>query len=122
MVEVVRWWWCYGWWWCQIVERERESSRQSCCVYCVCEVVFVKKKTNPLLLADCRHLVHLFSCRCLQMWSADCRPFTSEKTNNTLVQNRKISFSYICENCYFYQLFQKVLGIHIHIFIGKYFK
>ncbi|KAJ0666201.1 hypothetical protein HanPI659440_Chr17g0664221 [Helianthus annuus] len=42
-----------------------------------------KKKTNPLLLADCRPLVHLFSCRCLQMWSADCRPFPTEKTNRT---------------------------------------
>ncbi|MFS7960822.1 hypothetical protein Hanom_Chr08g00707531 [Helianthus anomalus] len=41
------------------------------------------KKTNTLLLADCRHLVHLFSCRCLQMWSADCRPFPTEKTNTT---------------------------------------
>ncbi|MFS7975996.1 hypothetical protein Hanom_Chr10g00887321 [Helianthus anomalus] len=46
--------------------------------------VFVEKKTNPLLLADCRHLVHLFSCRCLQMWSADCIRFAAEKTNNTL--------------------------------------
>ncbi|MFS7957612.1 hypothetical protein Hanom_Chr07g00668401 [Helianthus anomalus] len=32
---------------------------------------------------DCRPLVHLFSCRSLQMWSADCRPFTSSKTNTT---------------------------------------
>ncbi|MFS7962518.1 hypothetical protein Hanom_Chr08g00727551 [Helianthus anomalus] len=40
-------------------------------------------KTISLLLADCRALVHLFSCRCLQMWSADCRRFTSEKTNST---------------------------------------
>ncbi|MFS8013211.1 hypothetical protein Hanom_Chr14g01330131 [Helianthus anomalus] len=32
---------------------------------------------------DCRGLVHLFCYRCLQMWSADCRRFTSEKTNNT---------------------------------------
>ncbi|MFS7966020.1 hypothetical protein Hanom_Chr09g00768971 [Helianthus anomalus] len=48
-------------------------------------VVFVEvKKANSLLLADCRPLVHLFSCRCLQMWSADCRPFTSSKTNSTL--------------------------------------
>ncbi|MFS8011740.1 hypothetical protein Hanom_Chr14g01312591 [Helianthus anomalus] len=30
-----------------------------------------------------RHLVHLFSCRRLQMWSTDCRPFTSEKTKTT---------------------------------------
>ncbi|MFS7991838.1 hypothetical protein Hanom_Chr12g01075281 [Helianthus anomalus] len=36
-------------------------------------------------VTDCRGLVHLFSCRCLQMWSADCRRFTSEKTNNTLI-------------------------------------
>ncbi|KAJ0511749.1 hypothetical protein HanIR_Chr11g0555561 [Helianthus annuus] len=33
---------------------------------------------------DCRCLVHLFCYRCLQMWSADCRRFTSGKTNNTL--------------------------------------
>ncbi|MFS7899873.1 hypothetical protein Hanom_Chr00s083960g01795611 [Helianthus anomalus] len=45
--------------------------------------IFLYKKTNHLLLADCRHLVHLFSCRCLQMWSADCRHFSAEKTNNT---------------------------------------
>ncbi|MFS8024782.1 hypothetical protein Hanom_Chr16g01467471 [Helianthus anomalus] len=32
-----------------------------------------------------RHLVHLVSCRHLQMWSVDCRPFTSEKTNTTQV-------------------------------------
>ncbi|KAJ0538028.1 putative cinnamoyl-CoA reductase [Helianthus annuus] len=31
------------------------------------EKVFVEKKTNHLLFADCRHLVHLFSRRCLQM-------------------------------------------------------
>ncbi|MFS7994062.1 hypothetical protein Hanom_Chr12g01101451 [Helianthus anomalus] len=44
----------------------------------VCEKWFMyNKKTNPLLLADCRPLVHLFSCRCLQMWSTDCRPFGS---------------------------------------------
>ncbi|MFS7917255.1 hypothetical protein Hanom_Chr14g01296461 [Helianthus anomalus] len=50
------------------------------CVVCVVKWVFVEvKKTNPLLLADCRPLTHLFSCRCLQMWSADCRPFASEK-------------------------------------------
>ncbi|MFS7958496.1 hypothetical protein Hanom_Chr07g00679281 [Helianthus anomalus] len=33
----------------------------------------------------CRGLVHLFCYRCLQMWSAYCRHFTSEKTNSTLV-------------------------------------
>ncbi|KAJ0717384.1 hypothetical protein HanPI659440_Chr13g0522871 [Helianthus annuus] len=56
-------------------ERER---RVWCvvCVVCVFRRGFVEeeeeeKKTNPLLLADCRPLVHLFSCRCLQMWSAD---------------------------------------------------
>ncbi|MFS8018894.1 hypothetical protein Hanom_Chr15g01397471 [Helianthus anomalus] len=43
------------------------------------------KKTNNLLLADCRGLVHLFCYRCLQMWSADCRRFTFEKTNNTFL-------------------------------------
>ncbi|MFS7929744.1 hypothetical protein Hanom_Chr04g00336111 [Helianthus anomalus] len=43
----------------------------------------LKKKTSSLILADCRGLVHLFSYRCPQMWSANCRHFTSEKTNNT---------------------------------------
>ncbi|MFS7996128.1 hypothetical protein Hanom_Chr12g01126211 [Helianthus anomalus] len=38
-----------------------------------------------LLNFDCRGLVHLFWFRCLQMWSADCRHFTSEKTNSTQV-------------------------------------
>ncbi|KAJ0470616.1 hypothetical protein HanIR_Chr14g0720651 [Helianthus annuus] len=46
------------------------------------------KKTNSLLFADCRGLVHLFCYRCLQMWSADCRRFTSEKTNSTYVFRR----------------------------------
>ncbi|KAF5791457.1 hypothetical protein HanRHA438_Chr09g0406871 [Helianthus annuus] len=32
----------------------------------------------------CRGLVQLFCYRCLQMWSADCRRFTSEKTKSTL--------------------------------------
>ncbi|MFS7899455.1 hypothetical protein Hanom_Chr00s058760g01784221 [Helianthus anomalus] len=41
------------------------------------------KKTNSFLFADCRGLVNLFSYRCLQMWSADCGRFTSEKTNIT---------------------------------------
>ncbi|MFS7894868.1 hypothetical protein Hanom_Chr00s002160g01692831 [Helianthus anomalus] len=47
------------------------------------------KKTNTLFIALRRHLVHLFSCRRLQMWSADCRPFASEKTNTTLVEKIK---------------------------------
>ncbi|KAJ0442747.1 hypothetical protein HanIR_Chr16g0812881 [Helianthus annuus] len=38
---------------------------------------------------DCRGLVHLFWFRCLQMWSADCRHFTSEKTNSTLISYEK---------------------------------
>ncbi|VFQ69580.1 unnamed protein product [Cuscuta campestris] len=43
----------------------------------------------PLTIAsqftiDCRPLAHLFSCRCVQMWSADCRPFSTEKTNSTV--------------------------------------
>ncbi|MFS7925337.1 hypothetical protein Hanom_Chr04g00283621 [Helianthus anomalus] len=38
-----------------------------------------------LIFVYCRGLVHLFCYRCLQMWSADCRCFTSEKTNNTCV-------------------------------------
>ncbi|KAL4572440.1 hypothetical protein LXL04_019217 [Taraxacum kok-saghyz] len=42
------------------------------------------KKTNSLFAADCRRLSHLFFCRALQMWSADCRRFDSEKTNSTL--------------------------------------
>ncbi|MFS8025645.1 hypothetical protein Hanom_Chr16g01477541 [Helianthus anomalus] len=44
---------------------------------------YSKLKTNSLLVADCRCLVHLFCYRCLQMWCADCRRFTSEKTNST---------------------------------------
>ncbi|MFS7990978.1 hypothetical protein Hanom_Chr12g01065321 [Helianthus anomalus] len=35
------------------------------------------KKINNILLSDCRGLVHLFSYRCLQMWSTNCRRFTS---------------------------------------------
>ncbi|KAJ0777886.1 hypothetical protein HanLR1_Chr02g0065591 [Helianthus annuus] len=56
--------------------REREVL---CCVCCEKRTrVFVEvKKANSLLLTDCRPWVHLFSCRCLQMWSVDCRPFTS---------------------------------------------
>ncbi|MFS7989221.1 hypothetical protein Hanom_Chr11g01044181 [Helianthus anomalus] len=49
------------------------------------KLAIVKLKTNSLLLTDCIALVHLFCYRCLQMWSADCRRFNSEKTNNTLV-------------------------------------
>ncbi|MFS7940382.1 hypothetical protein Hanom_Chr05g00463781 [Helianthus anomalus] len=48
-----------------------------------------KLKTNSLPPKDCRGLVHLFCYRCLQMWSADCRRFTSEKTNNTLISPTK---------------------------------
>ncbi|KAJ0576330.1 hypothetical protein HanIR_Chr05g0223141 [Helianthus annuus] len=44
-----------------------------------------RKKINTFFITPHRHLVHLFSCRRLQMWSADCRPFASEKTNTTLV-------------------------------------
>ncbi|KAJ0466187.1 hypothetical protein HanHA300_Chr14g0546331 [Helianthus annuus] len=47
-------------------------------------IVQIKLKTSSLLVADCRGLVHLFCYRCLQMWSADCRRFTSETTNSTL--------------------------------------
>ncbi|MFS7950917.1 hypothetical protein Hanom_Chr07g00588851 [Helianthus anomalus] len=60
--------------------KEREE-----CVVCIVKGLCRSKKTNLLFLADCRPLVHLFSCRCLQMWSADCRPFGSEKTNTTLI-------------------------------------
>ncbi|MFS8028232.1 hypothetical protein Hanom_Chr16g01508141 [Helianthus anomalus] len=62
--------------------------REELCLLCVLKSadLFVEvKKTNPLLLADCRLLVHLFSCRCLQMWPADCRHFPAEKTNSTLL-------------------------------------
>ncbi|KAF5783126.1 hypothetical protein HanXRQr2_Chr11g0504291 [Helianthus annuus] len=47
------------------------------------EVVFEEKKNKPSFFSDCRHLGHIFFCRCLQMWFADYRHFTSEKTNNT---------------------------------------
>ncbi|MFS7942384.1 hypothetical protein Hanom_Chr06g00487751 [Helianthus anomalus] len=49
------------------IKAERERERVVVCVYlCVRreEKGFCRIKTNPLLLADCRHLVHLFSCRC----------------------------------------------------------
>ncbi|MFS8003713.1 hypothetical protein Hanom_Chr13g01217131 [Helianthus anomalus] len=45
-----------------------------------------REKTNTLFITLRRHLVHLFSCRRLQMWSADCKPFASEKTNTTLMK------------------------------------
>ncbi|KAM0033578.1 putative phosphotransferase with a phosphate group as acceptor [Helianthus debilis subsp. tardiflorus] len=88
-----------------IVRRQGERDERErlwCWVVCVL-FVFIKyekrflniKKPNPLLLADCRHLVHLFSCRCLQMWSADCRPFPTEKTNTTFVCTCSFSLS-IC--------------------------
>ncbi|MFS7935820.1 putative transcription factor interactor and regulator CCHC(Zn) family [Helianthus anomalus] len=50
------------------------------------------KKTNSLLVADCRGLVHLFCYRCLQMWSADCRHFTSEKTNSTSLFSPRMKY------------------------------
>ncbi|MFS7994346.1 hypothetical protein Hanom_Chr12g01104841 [Helianthus anomalus] len=58
-----------------------EAERDGCSVGVVCVGRgFVEvKKTNPLLLANCRPLVQLFSYRCLQMWSVDFRPFASEK-------------------------------------------
>ncbi|KAJ0942365.1 hypothetical protein HanPSC8_Chr03g0091111 [Helianthus annuus] len=31
------------------------------------------------LKSDCRHLVHLFSCRCLQMWPAAEEVFLQKK-------------------------------------------
>ncbi|MFS7965559.1 hypothetical protein Hanom_Chr09g00763671 [Helianthus anomalus] len=43
-----------------------------------------KLKTNSFFVGDCKGLLHLFFYRCLQMWSSDCKRFTSEKTNNTL--------------------------------------
>ncbi|MFS8016647.1 hypothetical protein Hanom_Chr15g01371041 [Helianthus anomalus] len=55
-----------------------------------------------------RHLAHLFSCRRLQMWSADCRPFTSEKTNTTLAYPTKYCISRIkCSNYFCRQIFSK---------------
>ncbi|KAJ0714976.1 putative 3-hydroxybutyryl-CoA dehydrogenase [Helianthus annuus] len=39
---------------------------------------------RPHQVIDSRDLVHLFCYRRLQMWSADCRHFTSEKTNSTV--------------------------------------
>ncbi|MFS7922796.1 hypothetical protein Hanom_Chr03g00253201 [Helianthus anomalus] len=69
-------------------ERERSREEREISLCCVCEKGFCRsKKINHLLLADCRHLIHLFFCRCLQMWSADRRPFPAEKTNNTLVNH-----------------------------------
>ncbi|MFS7982720.1 hypothetical protein Hanom_Chr10g00966111 [Helianthus anomalus] len=49
----------------------------------VCSCGVKRLESNTLFITPRRHLVHLFSCRRLQMWSADCRPFTSEKTNTT---------------------------------------
>ncbi|MFS7998384.1 hypothetical protein Hanom_Chr12g01153231 [Helianthus anomalus] len=43
----------------------------------------VRTTTTPLLephdALDCRHLVHLFSCRCLQMWPAAEEVFVKKK-------------------------------------------
>ncbi|MFS7926560.1 hypothetical protein Hanom_Chr04g00298471 [Helianthus anomalus] len=63
----------------------KAQERRVVSVVCVegCRPFCRSKKTNPLLLTYYRLLVHLFSCRCLQMWSADCRHFPAEKTNNT---------------------------------------
>ncbi|KAL4564173.1 hypothetical protein LXL04_028226 [Taraxacum kok-saghyz] len=41
-------------------------------------------KNKQSFLTYCRRLVHLFCCRELQMWSADCRYFNFKKTNITL--------------------------------------
>ncbi|KAJ0622496.1 hypothetical protein HanIR_Chr01g0021331 [Helianthus annuus] len=94
----------------------------SLCVF-VCEKRrkekgFCRKKTNSLLLTDCRHLIHLFSCRCLQMWSADCRPFAAEKTNNTFVSGKASHIdigTHMISTCYMhsivYCLFAKCLDI-----------
>ncbi|MFS7925409.1 hypothetical protein Hanom_Chr04g00284571 [Helianthus anomalus] len=61
----------------------------------MCVKIFLYKKTNHLLLADCRHLVHLFSCRYLQMWSTDCRHIPAEKTNSTCMFISIISHTHI---------------------------
>ncbi|KAK1411015.1 hypothetical protein QVD17_37559 [Tagetes erecta] len=41
-------------------------------------------KKNSLLLTDCRSLVHLLSCKYLQIWFTDCKHFPAEKTNRKL--------------------------------------
>ncbi|MFS7931274.1 hypothetical protein Hanom_Chr04g00354061 [Helianthus anomalus] len=48
------------------------------------------KKQTLFFITLRRHLVHLFSCRSLLMWSEDCRPFSSEKTNTTLISLQKL--------------------------------
>ncbi|MFS7965608.1 hypothetical protein Hanom_Chr09g00764211 [Helianthus anomalus] len=53
-------------------------------------LVCKKLPTNSLLLADCRDLVQHFCYRCLKMWSTDCKRFTSEKTNSTLVSLSRV--------------------------------
>ncbi|MFS8030325.1 hypothetical protein Hanom_Chr17g01532681 [Helianthus anomalus] len=53
-----------------------EISRNSC--------IFIVVEILCIFGVDCRGLVHLFCYRGLQMWSADCRRFTNEKTNSTL--------------------------------------
>ncbi|MFS8017752.1 putative non-specific serine/threonine protein kinase [Helianthus anomalus] len=57
---------------------------------------YCAERAHSLLLVDYRSLVHLFSYRCQKMWSADCRRFTSEKTNNTLVWMSYCRYSKIC--------------------------
>ncbi|MFS7904019.1 hypothetical protein Hanom_Chr01g00030951 [Helianthus anomalus] len=47
-------------------------------IFGVCYETHLKNK-HFFFLADCRGLVHLFCCGCLQMWSANCRRFTSNK-------------------------------------------
>ncbi|MFS8006972.1 hypothetical protein Hanom_Chr14g01255511 [Helianthus anomalus] len=53
----------------------------------VCLITIVVHVDRLFDQSYCRGLVQLFCYRCLQMWSADCRRFTSEKTNITFVFN-----------------------------------
>ncbi|MFS7901397.1 hypothetical protein Hanom_Chr00s204790g01838911 [Helianthus anomalus] len=59
-----------------MVEKRRKGKK-------VCRCGVKRLESNTLFITPRRHLVHLFSCRRLQMWSADYRPFASEKTNTT---------------------------------------
>ncbi|MFS7946175.1 hypothetical protein Hanom_Chr06g00532931 [Helianthus anomalus] len=49
-------------------------------IFDVCYETLLRKQAVCLLFFDCRGLVHLFCYRGLQLWSTDCRRFTSEKT------------------------------------------
>ncbi|MFS8029247.1 hypothetical protein Hanom_Chr16g01520121 [Helianthus anomalus] len=100
-------------WWRMVVVVVVDEGRERCAVVLCVSVrrdqVFVEvKKPNSLLIADCRPLVHLLSCRCLQLWSADCRHFTSSKTNSTL-QYQKVIY---CEYKYVFNEFYTATWKH----------